>query len=241
VPTYYLIDQEYRVDEESLFATMGHLLVFNPGQRDLELEATVYFEGAEPKTFALPAPAGQSTESNYANWPVEPNTLFALAVESPEPVACQCTIGWNVTNNDYAPQAATKSPLGVRECAKSYAAIVALSREWYLPDGIVIDNPDGCYVRESEWAVVLNPGRQDARVTMVLHYANGIREHEVKVPAQRLRRVPMDDLARRNAHYGVHFRTDQPVAAQWLRAVNWNDRDELMAFWSVPCVPGPLK
>ena len=50
----------------------------------------------------------------------------------------------------------------------------------------------------------------------------------------------MDEIVRRNAHYGAHFRGDREVAAQWLRSVNWNECDELMAYWSVPCVPGPL-
>jgi hypothetical protein len=51
----------------------------------------------------------------------------------------------------------------------------------------------------------------------------------------------MDEIARKNKHYGVHFESDLPIAAQWLRTVNWNDGDEIMAYWDAPCIPGPLK
>ena len=69
---------------------------------------------------------------------------------------------------------------------------------------------------------------------------DGTVERGITVPPQRLRVVHMDEIVRRNAHYGAHFRSDREVAAQWVRTVNWNDGDELMAYWSVPCVPGPL-
>ena len=237
--THYLLDHNYVVDPERLFGEFGHLLAFNPGPHDADLQVTVYFEDREPETFALKAPAGKSSESNYGNWPVRPNQRFALRVESSEPIICQSTIGWNNTMNDYSPKARTHSPQGVRECAKSYLAITTLSTDWYLPDGIVIDMPERMYVRESEWALLLNPGDEPARVTLGLHYDDVV-EHKVVVPARRLRVIGMDDIARRNSHYGVHFQSDRPIATQWLRAVNWNDRPELMCYWSVPCVPGPV-
>lgn len=238
--TYYLIDHEYVEDRERLYGEFGHLLAFNPGPHDAELTVTIFFEDREPVTFPFLAPAGKSSETNYAKWPVQPNTRFALRVESPVPLVCQSTNGWNVTLNDYSPHAATKSPLGQRETAKSYMALTRLATDWYVADGIVIDMPDQMYVRESEWAVFLNPGDAPANVTMHLHY-DDVECHAVQVPARRVRAVYMDDIVRRNTHYGVHFVSDQPIAVQWLRTVMWNDRDELMAFWSVPCVPGPLE
>lgn len=238
--THYLIDHNYLLDEQRLFGEFGHLLAFNPGPRDAELKITLFFEDREPVIFAQKAPAGKSTESNYGKWPIVPNTRFALKVESSEPIVCQSTVGWNNTVNDYGPQAQTRSPKGVRECAKSYMAIAALSKDWYLADGIVIDNPKSIYVRESEWALILNPGDAPAKVTLDLHYDDVVRQ-KVEVPARRLAAVYMDDIARRNSHYGVHFTSDQPVAVQWLREVSWNDRNEKMCYWSVPCQPGPLK
>jgi hypothetical protein len=237
--THYLIDHNYIVDEQNLFGEFGHLLAFNPSPRDAQLKITLYYEDHEPDSFSFLAPAGQSSETNYARWPIKPGTRFALKVESDQPIACQSTVGWNNTQNDYSPRAKTGSPQGIRECAKSYMAITQLSRDWYLPDGIVIDMPDQIYVRESEWAVLLNPGDQAAQVSLALHYDKVV-EHKVEVPARRLKCVYMDDIARRNAHYGVHFHGDQPIAVQWLRAVMWYDRSELMCYWSVPCVPGPL-
>jgi hypothetical protein len=159
-------------------------------------------------------------------------------VESIEPLICQCTNGWNNTKNDYRPGAATRSPHGVRECAKSYLAITHLDRDWCVADGIVIDGL-GIWVRESEWAILLNPGDADAQVTMALHYDEVV-SHQLTVPARRVKWVYMDDIADRNRHYGVHFISDRPIAAQWLRTVMWEDQHELMAYWSVPCVPGRI-
>jgi len=237
--THYLIDHEYLTDEATLYGSMGHLLVFNPGPVEAQVTITLYFEDREPESFPFVAPAGQSTETNYEKWPVRPNSRFALKVESLTPVACQSTVGWNNSKNDYSPGAQTKSPHGVRECAKSYMAITQLNRDWYLPDGIVIDMPERIWVRESEWAILLNPGDQPAEVSLALHYREVI-THKVELPARRLKYVYMDEIARRNDHYGVHFHSNQPVAVQWLRAVKWNEGSELMAYWSVPCIPGPL-
>jgi hypothetical protein len=80
---------------------------------------------------------------------------------------------------------------------------------------------------------------------MAMHYsAEGraaLKELEVQVPARRLKVVYMDDVAPRKGFYGVRFSSNEPVATQWLRQVMWNQGDEVMAFWSVPCRPGPLE
>jgi len=238
--THYLLDFEYTLDEERLFATGGHLLAFNPGPRDATLKVTFFYEDREPGVVSFVAHAGTTFETNCGKWPIKPDVRFALQVESDEPLVCQATVGWGNTGGEYTPDAKTLSPHGVRECATSYIALARLSQDWYVADGIVIDNPEHIWVRESEWAVLLNPGNQDARVTMRLHYDEEATEHQVQVPARRVRRVYMDDVARRNNHYGVHFQSDQPIAAQWIRTVNWYNSDEMMAYWSVPCVPGPL-
>ena len=238
--TYYLVDHEYTVDEENLTGSMGHLLAFNPGSDPVELAVTLFFEDKEPAAFTLQAPPGARLNSTYDKWPVKPDTRFALMVESAQPVVCQCTIGWNNTKNNYSPGAVSKIESEVRECAKSYMALDRLSTDWYVADGVVIDNPDRIWVRESEWAVLLNPGDQPATVTIEMHYGDEVGEHTAVVPARRMRCLYMDDIADRNRGYGIHFRSDQPVAVQWLRAVYWSHRPVLMAFWSVPGVPGPL-
>jgi len=237
--TYYLIDHNYTDDENAWQGEFGHLLAFNPWKEDAELKLTLFYEEREPESFMFLAPAGKSSETNYGKWPIKPGCRFGLQVESKIPIACQSTVGWNVTKNDYAKDARTKSPLGIRECAKSYMAIEHLSQDWYLPDGIVIDMPENIYVRESEWAVLLNPGDQAAEVTFNLHY-DTLSHYNVSVKPSRLKVVYMDDIVLRNKHYGVYFHSDQPVAVQWLRNVYWYERNELMAYWSVPCIPGPL-
>jgi hypothetical protein len=96
------------------------------------------------------------------------------------------------------------------------------------------------YVRESEWAFLLNPSDRDIQVSVAVHYKD-VDRFTYTVPARRIKSVFMDEIARRNSHYGAHFHADAPIAAQWLRTVNWTDRDEIMAYWSVPLVAGPLK
>jgi hypothetical protein len=232
----YLIDFEYLLDDATGFATMGHLLAFNPSGRDSIAQVTIYFENNEPTTFDLPVPAGQSVETNYSKWPVVPGSRFALQIDSGEPLVCQATVGWNNAWNKYDPATVPLAPEGLRECAKSYMAHERLSREVYVADGIVIDRPETIWVREPEWAVLLNPGDAPAQVTLAIHLAD-VQTHEVTVPSRRLVSVSMDDLVPRNKHYGVRFSSDLPIAVQWLREVHWYDRPDLMAFWSVPAVP----
>src|SRR6185436_20213839 len=160
-----------------------------------------------------------------------------VEVRSDEPVVCQATIGWTNTGGDYSPGAKTSSPRGIRETAKSYAATRSLARRARIADGLVLDGPGNLWIRESEWALILNPGDAPAHVVISMYGESGTREHAVDVPARRLRALYMDDIAPRNEHYGVEFSSDQPVATQWVREVRWYDSSEMMAFWSVPAVP----
>jgi hypothetical protein len=235
VHSRYLIDFEYLHDDATGFATMGHLLAFNPSGADTEARVTLFFADDEPTSFALPVPAGQSVETNYTRWPVAPGSRFALQVDCDLPLVCQATVGWNNTWNKYDLVTTPLAPEGVRECAKSYMAHDRLSRESYVADGIVIDRPESVWIREPEWAVLLNPGEDPAHVTLELFHAE-VQRHQVVVPPRRLAQVAMDDVVRRNTHYGVRFVSDQPIAAQWLREVHWYDRPDLMTFWSVPAV-----
>lgn len=236
--THYLIDFTYERDPATRAATEGHLVVFNPSSRAADLSIIVYFEDREPKQVRLRARPGASTESNFSDWPVAPGQRFALAVTSSDPVVAQATIGWNNVGNDGAPGAHTDDGGRPREAVASYTAIPDLATRWYLADGIVIDRPSELWIRESEWAVMLNPGDAPARVDLGLFFRFFKSSHTIEVPARRVRAIRMDDLVPlRNRHYGVRFASDVPIAAQWRRTVNWYDSPELMSFWSVPCVP----
>lgn len=236
--THYLIDFTYEQDPATRAATMGHLVVFNPGPRTADLDVTAYFEAREPERFVLHADAGTSTESSYPSWPVRPGERFALALTSSEPVVAQATIGWNNVANDGAPTARALDGSRPREAVTSYTAIPALAPRWYVADGVVLDRADVLWVRESEWAVMLNPGDTPAHVELGLFFRFFTRGHTIEVPPRRVRAVRMDDLVTlRNKHYGVRFASDVPIAAQWRRSVTWYGSDELMSFWSVPCVP----
>ena len=242
--THYLVDQEYVVDDRNLFATLGHLRILNPGERDAELKVTLYFENEEPQSFPLTITAKTNAISDYKTWPIrpKPNSIFSLKIDSSEPIICQSTIGWNNTANDYAPSALTKSPKGIRETAKSSMAINQLSQEWYIADGIVIDQPDTHWIRESEWLMVLNPTPQDAQIKLFTYFTKEVFEESLTIPGNRVKRVYMDDrIKRRNSVYGAKITSSSPIAVQWLRTVNWYDSPELMANWSVPAVAKPLQ
>ena len=234
---HYLLDYECRFDPVTRFATMAHLVVFNPGRRQVDLQVTAYFEDREPRSFALLARPGTSTSWNCTDMPIEPNSRFALRVESSEPVFAQATLGWNDVANEAGWEARSASGARPREAAKSYTSIPALAPRWYVADGTVIARPGSGWVRESEWALVLNPRDRPARVELTLFYSVFARTHTVDVPARRLRAVSVDTFAIANHHYGARFVADQPVAVQWLRTLHWYDAPELMAFWSVPGVP----
>lgn len=236
--THYLIDFTYEKDPATGAATMGHLVVFNPGARDADLDVTAYFEEREPENFTLHAKAGASSESSYPAWPVQPGERFALAVTSSEPVVAQATIGWNNVGNDGNPKARAKDGGRPREAVTSYTATPALAPRWYLADGIVLDRADVMWIRETEDAILLNPNDAPAHVELALFFKYFTRSHTVDVPPRRVRAVRMDDLVTlRNRHYGARFASDVPIAAQWRRTVHWYDADEVMSFWSVPAVP----
>lgn len=239
--THYLIDFTYVKDPATRAATEGHLVVFNPGSTPAALDVTFYFEDREPERRQLSAGAGASTESNFDSWPVRPGDRFAIAVTSSVPVVAQATIGWNNVSNDSAPNARASDGGRPREAVTSYMAIPTLAERWYLADGIVIDDPKDLWIRESEWAVLLNPGETAAKVELALFFKVFTRSHTVEVPPRRVRRFRMDDLVTlRNKHYGVRFASNVPIAAQWHRTVEWYDSHELMSFWSLPCIPlGP--
>ncbi len=222
------------MDEATLHATMGHLLLFNPRGTPTHALITVYFEHRDPARFNLTIPAKTSRESNFGHWPVEPGESFALEVRSDAPLIAQSTRGWTNTGNDYSPRAVTHSPRGRRETARSSMAIPALADYWFVADAIVIDLPKRLWIRESEWALLLNPANESTSVSLQLYFDGHIRVHEVEVGAGRLRRVFMDSIVDNNRHYGVEIVSERPIAAQWLRQVKWINSEEEMTSWSVP-------
>ncbi len=230
--THYLVDFEYLRDGDAGFGTTGHLVVFDPAAHAATLDVTAYFEDREPTAFRLEAHPGTSTVWTYGDLPIPVGTRFALKLVSDEPVIAQATMGWNNTANDSVPL-----PPRPREAATSYLAIRDLATRWYVADGIVIDAPKALWYRESEWAIVLNPGDVPAHVDLTLFYRWLARTHPIEVAPRRVRAVRIDDVVLHpNLHYGARFVSDVPVAVQWRRTVNWYDSPELMAFWSVPAV-----
>jgi hypothetical protein len=239
--TYFLTYNDYFANESTGFGQLGHLLAFNPGDRDAVMDITVYFEDREPLAFKLPAPAKASTESNWEGWGNIPlGTKFAYRVQCEIPLALQVTIGQNNTGNDYSPKA-NGYPDRVRETVLSYLPGEA-AREHYLPDGIVIVSPKTIWVLEHEWLILCNPAVEPAHVTVEAMFKKGdsLSFTETLAP-NRVKYIFMDEKVPSLKHYGAKVTADRPVAAQWLRTVNWYDREEMMSSWSVPLVPGPLK
>lgn len=235
--THYLVDYNYQEERDKLHATMGHLLVFNPGDAVARLQVTAYFEDREPLALTRVVRARATSEFNAAGLGLPVGRRFALRVESDQPVICQGTEGWTNTGNEYDTSAVTMSPRGPRETAKSSMSLTRLARRWFVADGLVLETGGRHWIRETEWALVLNPGADSAHVRLLLSQRNTQRTHDVTVPPYRLGALEMVGIAAHNEHYGVEITSDVPVAAQWRREVYWPGSDELMAFWSVPAVP----
>ena len=238
--TYFLSYNDYFANVNTGFGQLGHLLAFNPGEVDASFDVTVYFENRDTMKFTLPAPAGASTESNWERWANIPlGTKFAYKVECEVPLALQVTIGQNNTGNDYSPKA-TGYPDRVRETVLSYTPGV-LAKEFYLPDGIVIISPKTIWVLEHEWLILVNP--EDAAVEVkveAMYGKDNVLSFSEVVEANRVKYIFMDEKVPSLRHYGAKVTCGSPLAAQWLRTVNWYDKEELMSYWSVPLIPGPL-
>jgi len=233
---HFLLDFQFIADPKNLFATMGYLVVFNPGDRPAEARETFYFEDRPPEARRITVPPRRNIVENFRRWPVRPNTRFAVRIESDADLVCQATSGWENTNNDERPGARTRDGAPPREAASSYVALRGTAREWLVADGIVIDAPAGTWVRESETALLLNPGASDAAVRLEIFNGGPTLVREVAVPALRLSAVEMDGIVPKNRNYAVRIRSDRPIAAQWRRDLFRAGSDEPMSFWSVPAV-----
>ncbi len=250
--THYLIDYEDSNDSATGYANISHLMVFNPGAREAELTVTAYYEDHEPDRFQLRAAPGTTTETISPDMPIRHGGKFALRVESSEPVVCQAGLGWTNTRGHFGWRSRTRSGDRVREAAKSYTALRRLSRHWLYADAIVMndgvrhtvnrllpgdDSPHTLWIRESEFALLLNPGDDSATVTLTLHYGPTVRSQVLTIPPRRLKMHFMDPVAVPNEHYGVSVSSTTEVAFQWLRLMRWHESEEPMTFWSVPGVP----
>lgn len=238
--SYYLLYNNYFEDERTHTGHFGHYLLFNPWDEDVEANVTIYYQDKEPESFSLPAYAGVTNESNFRSWGViKPGRRFASRIQSKIPLICQHTGGWNNLMNNHAPLKEVRPD--PRETVISYTAITRLSNDWYHPDCIVIDMPDKVWLRESEWIILLNPGVEKARANIEMIFSKDQKNvYEAEIAPMTFKFIQMDDITKKNVHYGVHVRSDKLIAAQWYRTINWYTKDELMAHWSVPMVPAPL-
>ena len=232
---HYLPDYEALVDSTTGFATTNHLVVFNPGDQRATIRITIFFEDRDPAPFTLTVPAATSIESNASQWPVPANERFALMLESDQPVIAQATIGWTNTLNDYRLNARPPGGGQARETALSYLAHRARATRWMIADGLVLQTAD-LFIRESEWAVILNPSSDTARIVIAAGLGRWRQVRQTMVPPRRVRAIAMDSLVAHNTHYGAEVRSNVPIVVNWRRTVQWPDRPDLMAFWSVPMV-----
>ena len=104
-----------------------------------------------------------------------------------------------------------------------------------IADGLVLQTAD-LFIRESEWAVILNPSSDTARIVIAAGLGRWRQVRQTMVPPRRVRAIAMDSLVAHNTHYGAEVRSNVPIVVNWRRTVQWPDRPDLMAFWSVPMV-----
>lgn len=229
---HYLIDFNYQFDPETRFATMGHLVVFNPGSTAAEMRLKAIFEEGEPRSWSMVVKGNRCQETNFEGWPVQPGERFALVIDSDQPVVCQATVGWNNTAN----RMETVEGCEQREAAKSYLSLRTLARCWCVADGLVLDLDGKVYINETEELLLLNPGDESLSARVETQMEGRVSEFTVEVEARRLKVVKMQGRVKSNRHYGVVVSSSEPMAAQWLRYVEHVREPGLMTFWSVPCL-----
>jgi len=120
--------------------------------------------------------------------------------------------------------------------------------EWYYAEGMLMDNHNGTKIGDhwdsGDWLCLVNPGDEEAHVTITVFYDDlPPREHNLTIAPRRAKQQPLhaiENLLVHNKQYGVRVRSDVPIVAQETRGEYEPGDPVTNAMGSVILQPGPL-
>ena len=229
---HYFGDGYSLSDEKNPNRQATWVCIFNPGKKLSKMKFTFYYEDCEPTVmfYEMPAEMGRSI-ALYECKEVYHNKRFGAKIECSEPLVIQITTGY----------------YGVEDKADWYTRAMhsvicsdTLSKINYYSDAFVIDKEE-MRLKEPEWAFLLNPGEETAKVVLYAYYNDGQKEtYNFTIPPQRLLPVFMDKLIVINKLFGAKYISNVPIAIQETRLIEEEDRKTIRACFSVMAKPGPL-
>jgi hypothetical protein len=223
----YLLEDRSRPNRQSSW-----IVLFNPTSREAKLRFTFYYTDGEPtaRDFAVPPRMGMS--AHLLEWKeIKVDARFGARIESSEPIVAQLTTAYyGAEDRDDMYTRAMHSVI----CADR------LSTVNYYADAFVIDRPNQ-RLKEPEWAFLLNPNDQPAKVRLHAFRSDGEkRTYDFSVGARRVLPVFMDETVEKNVLFGATWVSSVPIAIQQTRLVDEMDRKTIRACFSVMAKPGPL-
>jgi len=228
----YIADGYELLREDSPIMQSVWICLFNPAKHDADLTVTFYYEDQEPThaKFRVLSQCRSNLHTAECKELVK-DKRYGIRILSTEPIVVQSTVGY------YGPE--DRHDWYTRAMTSTLAA-TALSKVWYYADGVIIDRPDQ-RLKESEWAFILNPNKNDVMVTLTAYYADQTKGiFRFKAPAERLKVVFLDDTLIKNKSYGARFVSTEPIVVQETREIWEEDRVVKRSAFSVIALPWPL-
>ena len=227
---HYFCDGYLLSDPNSHNQQASWVCMFNPTQRTAKLKFTFYYEDSDPTFFdyEIPPEINQTIPLRTCKQ-IIPNRRFGAKVESSEPIILQVTTAYY--GKDDKEDSYTRA-------MHSVICNDTLSRINYYADGLVIDRK-GTRLKEPEWAFLLNPNNETAKVLFQAYYADGIKKtYALNIEPRRLFPLNMDNLVVKNKSFGAKYISNIPIAIQQTRWIEEEDRRTIRSAYSIMAKPG---
>jgi hypothetical protein len=227
-------------------ATAGELRIFNPTRIGCDVRITLYFEDRAPIELPPQRLEPNSNQLLLVLPKMFPEILtdvgaWGARIAADVPLITDHILGAGISSR-------TPNDPRFRGGVADSLAEPRASNLWYFGDGIRLqyEDPDNAPYpfNELEWYHILNASPRDADVTMHSLYADGESEtFTIRVPSERVKMFSNEEIARKNAPYGIKFTSTEPVVIQSERLIYGTrsiDEWGLHMHTARPGVAGPL-
>lgn len=224
----------------------GWLAVLNPDpDRAATVTLTVYSDqlADEPIERAMAVPAGALELVDLHTLPEIPrNAFFGLGLRSDLPILPQTT-WFEFRPWDLHPDATISKTMYPGPLTET---------EWYFPDGWQGGGPGSQMLwYERETLTLLNPGDEEARVTLTFFSYGHAADVELWIPPRRLKAVPLyeipglrfrwvDERQTRMIDFSLRVVSDRPVVPQKTRRAYVQNEASVQGMWTSFGHPYPL-